>query len=47
MIVSAVVIVWFIIGWSAAILPNEHGYWRALMFGAMGPFELRDRKRRP
>jgi hypothetical protein len=30
---------------AAAILRNEEGYWRVLMFGAMGPFALRDWRR--
>jgi hypothetical protein len=40
-LVAAVGILWFVIGMASAILRNEHGYWRALMFGAMGPFAIR------
>ncbi len=40
-VATAVVILWFIIGMASAILRNEHGYWRALLFGLMGPFAIR------
>ncbi len=40
-VAAAVVILWFAIGMAGAILRNEHGYWRALMFGIMGPFAIR------
>jgi hypothetical protein len=41
-VATAVVILWFVIGMAGAILRNERGYWRALMFGAMGPLALRN-----
>ncbi len=37
-VATAVVILWFVIGMAGAIFRNERGYWRGLMFGAMGPF---------
>ncbi len=40
-VATAVVILWFVIGMAAAILRNERSYWRALMFGAMGPFAIK------
>jgi uncharacterized membrane protein YiaA len=40
-LLTAVGILWFVIGMASAILQNERGYWRALMFGAMGPFAIR------
>ncbi len=41
MVATVVVTLWFIIGMAGAIARNESGYWRALMFGAMGPFALK------
>ncbi len=40
---SAILILWFVIGMIGAVLQNEHGYWRALMFGVMGPFAFKRR----
>ncbi len=48
---DGIVILWFVVGMAGAILRDECGYWRALMFGAMGPMSwllnnsLRDRSK--